>query len=180
MWVRMATERPAGHDVPIRLDHVGIAVPEVTDAETVLLALGCEKVHQEESPTGAFVWATYELGDASRLELVAPRDDDSFLAEYLDRNGAGLHHVTLEVGAIDPVVESLDAADVRVVDYREYEGWTEAFVSPRNPTGALFQLMEYHEGYATGRGGPERAYVDGERLDEKRMDARPSEERTDE
>lgn len=152
------------HDTPIRVDHVGIAVPSIDDTEPVLHALGCEQL-LDETIDDRFRWAYYDLGDASRLELIEPVAPDSFLAEYLDRNGPGLHHVTLEVADIDRVIETLEAADLEIVEYAEYEGWTEAFISPRNPTGVLFQLMEYHDAYAANRSPPPaELFVNGSRL----------------
>lgn len=164
------------HDTPIRVDHVGIAVESVADAEPVLRALGCQKL-SDEAVTGngsvpieeaddeaRFRWAYYELGDASRLELIAPIAEDSFIREFLDRQGAGLHHVTLEVADIDAVTDALEAADLRVTDYTSYDSWTEAFLSPRNPTGTLFQLMEYHAEFTEGRHGPGRLFIGGSRV----------------
>lgn len=150
------------HDVPIRVDHVGIAVHSVADAEPVLLALGCRKL-VDETVEDRFRWVYYELGDASRIELIEPIEADTFLTQYLDERGPGLHHVTLEVAAIDPVIDALEAAGLRVVDRQEFEGWTEAFVSPANPTGTLFQLMEYGDEWADHdeRPDPERLYVGG-------------------
>jgi methylmalonyl-CoA/ethylmalonyl-CoA epimerase len=151
-------------DLQIRVDHTGIAVESIDDAEPVLFALGCEK-RIEESVEGRFRWAQYDFGQgASRLELIAPESGESFLTEYLDEHGPGLHHVTLEVADIDAVVAELEAAGLRVVEYAEFEDWTEAFVSPDNPTGTLFQLMEYHDTYDGGRPPAEVLYVDGTRL----------------
>lgn len=149
----------------VRVDHVGIAVESVADAEPLLELLGAEKVVHEDDPTGAFRWAYYLLGDASRVELIEPVDgEESFLTEFLDANGPGMHHVTLEVADMDAAVEALESGGVRVVDRVEYDGWTEAFVSPRNPTGVLFQLMEYHEPFEEGRPDAETLYLHGERL----------------
>lgn len=153
------------HDTPIRLDHVGIAVESVDDAEAVLAALGAEPLVDEVGHGGDYRWASYGIGDASRLELVEPLDDDSLIRTFLDAHGPGLHHVTFEVADIDAVVASLRDAGVRVVDRAEYEDYAEAFVSPRNPTGALFQLMEYHATYDGLRDDPEALYVGGERLE---------------
>jgi len=152
------------HETPMRVDHTGIAVASIADAEPVLVALGCRKLI-EESVEGRFRWAQYDFGrGASRLELIAPEAEDTFLTEYLDEHGPGLHHVTLEVADVDSVVTALAATDLEVVDYREYEDWTEAFVPPTNPTGTLFQLFEYHESYDRGRPAAETLYVDGRRL----------------
>ena len=38
----------------VRVDHVGIAVESVADAEPVLELLGAEKLVREPDPTGAF------------------------------------------------------------------------------------------------------------------------------
>lgn len=148
------------HETPIRVDHVGIAVPDIAAAEPVLLALGAEPLHQEAM--AELVWAYYALGDASRIELVEPRGEDSFLADYLDRRGPGLHHVTLEVADIDAVMDTLEAEGIGVVDRAVRDGWTEAFVTPRNATGALFQLMEYHDDFDAER--PCGLFVGGERV----------------
>jgi methylmalonyl-CoA/ethylmalonyl-CoA epimerase len=154
------------HDTPIRVDHVGIAVESIEAAEPVLFALGCRKFI-DESVDGEFRWAQYDFGqEASRLELIAPEADGTFLTDFLDEHGPGLHHVTLEVADIDAVVAALGAADLQVVDYREMGDWTEAFVSPANPTGTLFQLFEFHESYDEGRPPAEKLYVDGRRLSE--------------
>jgi methylmalonyl-CoA/ethylmalonyl-CoA epimerase len=170
----------------VRVDHVGIAVESVADAEPLLELLGAEKLVHEEDPTGAFRWAYYLLGDASRIELIEPVEgEDSFLTDFLAENGPGLHHVTLEVADVDAAIEALEDAGilaseasegssderresdgVRVVDRTEYEGWVEAFVSPGNPTGVLFQLMEYREPFEEGRPDPETLYVGGARLSE--------------
>jgi methylmalonyl-CoA/ethylmalonyl-CoA epimerase len=152
------------HDVLARVDHAGIAVDSIPDAEPVLFALGCRKL-VEESVEGRFRWAQYDFGmDASRLELVAPEAENTFLTEFLDDHGPGLHHVTVEVADIDAVATAVAEAGYRVVDRREYDDWTEAFLSPANPTGTLFQLFEYHDGYAQGRPPADALYVDGRRL----------------
>lgn len=152
------------HDTPIRVDHVGIAVESISEVEPVLSALGCEKL-TEESVENRFRWAYYQLGGASRLELIEPSSEKSFLTKFLDRHGPGLHHVTLEVADIESVIDGLEANGLSVVDYREFDDWTEAFVSPRNATGALFQLMEYHEGYTERRSSGAEMYIGGRRLE---------------
>ena len=152
------------HDTPIRIDHIGIAVAEFAAAETVLRALGAEKYVDDTGPDGEFRWVGYILGDASRLELITPLAEGGFLDEFLDANGPGLHHVTLEVADIDAVALALTDAGITLVDRAEYETHTELFVSPRNPTGTLFQLMEYHESYED-RYDPDRSFVGGHRVE---------------
>lgn len=148
------------HDTPIRIDHVGIAVEDFDAAEAVLHALGARQYVDDTGPEGDFRWAGYVLGDASRLELVTPLSDENFIREFLDRHGPGLHHVTLEVEDVDAVIDALAAEDVTVVDRATYDTYEEAFVSPANPTGVLFQLMRYREGYAETYDSPD-TFVNG-------------------
>lgn len=154
------------HDVSIRVDHIGIAVDSVEDAEPVLLALGCEKI-TDDVVEDRFRWVYYRLGDASRLELIEPVAEESFLTKYLDENGPGLHHVTLEVGDLAAIITILEEQGFAVVDQAEYDGWREAFVSPTNPTGVLFQLMDYADDYPATQGLPaDELYVTGARVDD--------------
>lgn len=136
------------HDTPIRVEHVGIAVEAFDAAEVVLEALGARQYVDDTGPADDFRWAGYVLGDASRLELVTPLSEANFIRDFLDRHGPGLHHVTLEVAEMDAVVEALEGEGVRVVDRATHDTYEEAFVSPNNPTGVLFQLMRYRDGYA--------------------------------
>lgn len=137
-----------GSSIDARLDHVGIAVNSIDDAEPLLELLGAEKLIHEPDHEQGFTWAYYELGDASRLELIEPIEGaESFLTGYLAREGPGLHHVTIEVADIDVAVETMEAAGVTVVDEAEREGYAEAFVPPGAANGVLYQLMEYLPGY---------------------------------
>lgn len=156
----------SSHDVPIRVDHVGIAVESIEQGESLLLALGGEKI-LEETVDGEFRWAYYELGSASRIELIEPTTGESFLTEFLDDNGPGLHHVTLEVSEIDRVIAFLEEQDVRVVNYTERADWTEAFLSPRNPTGTLFQLMESKASYEKRRDDVDDLLISGGRVGDR-------------
>lgn len=145
-----------------RVDHVGIAVRDIDDAEPLLELLGCEKLLEKEDEAVGYTWAYYALGDASRLELIEPLPDrESFLTDYLAEHGPGLHHVTLEVSDLDAMVARLEAGGVRVVDRADRDGYSEAFISPRE-TGALIQLMEYGREYAEAYGAD--MFVGGGRL----------------
>jgi methylmalonyl-CoA/ethylmalonyl-CoA epimerase len=71
------------HETPIRVDHVEIAVESVEAAEPVLLAPGCKKL-VDDTIEDWFRWVYYALGSASRLEVIEPVAEDSFLTGFLD------------------------------------------------------------------------------------------------
>lgn len=132
-------ERYGGY---VEVDHVGIAVESIEAAEPVLYALGCER-RTDTQDEGAFRYVAYDLGRESGLELLEPTGEDGFVADFLDRYGPGLHHVTFTVDDLDALIGVLEANGLRIVDYRDEGYRKEAFLSPRNPTGALFQFWEY-------------------------------------
>ena len=154
------------HNVSIHLKHVGIAVESVESSEPILSTIGCQKI-LEDTVDGELRWALYRLGGNSRIELIEPISENSFLTQYLASNGPGLHHITFEVGDIDRIIDILEADDWPVIDYIQRSEWTEAFVSPQNPTGTLFQFLEYHASYEQRHQiPPEELFIAGCRLSE--------------
>lgn len=143
-------------DLNARIDHVGIAVEDPSVIIPVLELLGGELIADESADE--YRWMQYEIGGLSRLELIEPTTDGTFLTEFLEREGPGLHHVTFEVADIDAITDHLVENGVRIVDRKQREGYKEAFVSPRSTGGVLFQLMEFEPGYAEVYG--ERSLID--------------------
>ena len=76
-------------------------------------ALGLQVSEQREVPAEAAEIAFLPLGD-SEIELVRPTTDDSGLARYLSKRGAGMHHVCLEVSGLEAVMQRLQAHGVRM------------------------------------------------------------------
>ena len=160
------SETDPERDLRVRLDHVGIAVENRESVAPVLELLGGELIADE--PADGFRWVQYEFDGLSRIELIEPTAEDTFLTDFLEDRGPGFHHVTFEVAAIDDVVNHLAERGVRVVDRADREKYREAFVSPRSTGGVLFQLMEYEPGYCEVYGEPgvghdlviDHAYID--------------------
>ena len=146
------TDEEGARDLRIRVDHVGIAVESRSRLAPILELLGGRLIADE--PAEGYRWIQYEFGPLSRIELIEPTAEGTFLTDYLEERGPGLHHVTFEVASVDDVVAHLADHDVRVVDRAERDHYREAFVSPRSTGGVLFQLMEYEPGYCERYGEP--------------------------
>ena len=81
-----------------KIDHVGIAVPDL-DAAIAFYAdtFGIVSVHEETNEEQGVREAMLAVGDGTtRIQLLAPLNDDSTIAKFIDRNGpgraaAGLH-----------------------------------------------------------------------------------------
>lgn len=134
----------------LRIDHVGVAVTDA-DAAVGLLSglLGLQVVHRErneEQGVDEVVLRGPGGGpDQAGVQLVAPLRDGSPVARFLDRRGAGLHHLALTVADIDAAVSALHRRGVRVLTDGPRPGTAGSritFVHPHDAGGVLVELVE--------------------------------------
>jgi len=131
------------------IDHVGVAVEDIEAAlpyytDVLRLAL----VHRETLPEQGVHAALLDVGDG-HIELVAPTGPESGVAKFLDRRGAGLHHVAYRVQDIESTLRELSAAGVRLIDEQPrvgIRGSRVAFVHPSSTGGVLTEIVQPAEG----------------------------------
>jgi len=127
------------------LDHVGIAVKNVDEALAFYRdALGLHVDVPEEVPSQRVRAHFIPTGQAA-LELLEPTADDSVIAQYVEKRGPGLHHLTLRVDDIHAALDQLKARKVRLVDEqprRGAEGALVAFIHPSSAHGVLVELKQ--------------------------------------
>lgn len=127
------------------LDHVGIAVKNVDEALAFYRdALGLH-VDVPEEVASQRVRAHFIPTGQAALELLEPTAADSVIAQYVEKRGPGLHHLTLRVDDINAALEQLKARKVRLVDEqprRGAEGALVAFIHPSSAHGVLVELKQ--------------------------------------
>jgi methylmalonyl-CoA/ethylmalonyl-CoA epimerase len=128
----------------MRFDHVGVAARDAADlADLFDGLLGAPVAHEETFDGMAVVFL--ELDGGGYLELLEPADGGA-IADYLDREGPGIHHVAL---ATDDIAGALDRArelGVDLVDEVPRPGaWGHevAFLHPRSTGGVLVEFVEH-------------------------------------
>lgn len=127
------------------LDHVGIAVKNVDEALAFYRdALGLH-VDVPEEVASQRVRAHFIPTGQAALELLEPTAADSVIAQYVEKRGPGLHHLTLRVDDINAALEQLKARKVRLVDEQPRpgaEGALVAFIHPSSAHGVLVELKQ--------------------------------------
>jgi methylmalonyl-CoA/ethylmalonyl-CoA epimerase len=128
-----------------RIHHLGIAVGQLDEAarhyETVL-GTGAGDAH--DVPSARSTVQFFPVGE-SRIELIAPMDDDSPVARHLRNRGPGLHHICLEVDDIEAEVARMRAAGMRFVtdDIQDgAHGSRIIFLHPKSTGGVLIELQQ--------------------------------------
>jgi len=92
-----------------------------------------------------FYWAHVRFANGMRVELLEPAEiaRDDFLRRFLDRSGAGPHHLTFKVPDIEYAIERVRAAGFEPARINlAYEGWREIFLHPKQSFGIVVQFAE--------------------------------------
>jgi methylmalonyl-CoA epimerase len=127
------------------LDHIGIAVSDLGASLAFFRdALGLT-IHATEDVPSQRVRAHFlDAGDGS-VELLEATGPDSPVAKYIEKRGAGLHHIALRVEDIRAALAQLKARGVRLIDEEPRPGAEHAlvaFIHPSSAHGVLVELKQ--------------------------------------
>lgn len=145
----MATLSQALGGTLLGIDHVGLAVPDL-DAAIARWSqtFGLVVSHREINESQRIEEAMLDLGDGSRIQLLAPLDSQSTIAKFLDRNGEGMQQLAFRVANIDDAMAAVTSAGMRLI-YPESQIGTAGsainFVHPKDTGGVLVELVQLRE-----------------------------------
>ncbi len=128
-----------------KIDHVGIAVPDIEAAvEAYIRLLGRQPSHRQVVESDGIEAVMFELGE-SRIELLGSTGPDSKIAGFLARRGAGLHHVAYGVDDVQAALDDYSRLGLRTLDScprRGAAGRLVAFLHPSAAVGVLTELCQ--------------------------------------
>ncbi|MFA9518554.1 methylmalonyl-CoA epimerase [Halopenitus sp. H-Gu1] len=127
----------------MEFDHVGIATREAGDLAKLFDDLLAAPIAHEERFDGMRV-VFLELSDGTYFELLEPHEGGP-IADYLDREGPGLHHVALATPDVAAAIDRARDLGVDPVDEAPRQGaWGHevAFLHPRSTGGILVEFVE--------------------------------------
>lgn len=130
-----------------RIDHVGIAVPDLDAAlEWYEGALGGRAVHREvnEAQGVVEVMVAWPEGGA-QVQLLAPLSADSPIGKFIGSKGPGLQQLAFTVEDVEAAAAALRGRGARLL-YDEPRAGTAGsrinFVHPKDAGGVLVELVE--------------------------------------
>ena len=130
-----------------RLNHVAIAVPDLTAAIAQYRdTLGANVGAPQDEPAHGVTVAFIELPN-TKIELLHPLGENSPIQGFLDKNpSGGIHHICYEVDDILSARDRLTAAGARVLGSGEPKagahGKPVLFLHPKDFTGTLVELEQ--------------------------------------
>jgi methylmalonyl-CoA/ethylmalonyl-CoA epimerase len=138
-------------DIPehlfVAIDHVGVAVPDLDDAIAFYRdTFGMEVLHEETNEEQGVREAMVGVGDSgSCIQLLAPLNDESTIAKFLDRSGPGMQQLAYRVTDVEAVAEVLRGRGVRTLYDEPRRGTAGSrinFLHPKDTGGVLVELVQ--------------------------------------
>jgi methylmalonyl-CoA/ethylmalonyl-CoA epimerase len=129
------------------LDHVGIAVPDLdASIEWYHEHLGMILVHEEVNDDQGIREAMLSVpGTTAQIQLMAPLDETSTIAKFIDKRGPGIQQLAVRVSDLDALSQRLREQGVRLVYDAVRRGTANSrinFIHPKDAGGVLIELVE--------------------------------------
>jgi methylmalonyl-CoA epimerase len=140
--------------MPIRLNHIGVAVKDLPEMKQLFSLLGLSVSHTEPVPDQGVTthFLPIPKGETS-VELLEVTDPVGTVAKFIAKRGPGIHHLsfTVDAGQLDSLSARLRTEGVRLI-YPEARAGAHAmrinFIHPASAGGILIEIMEPSSGTA--------------------------------
>jgi methylmalonyl-CoA/ethylmalonyl-CoA epimerase len=130
----------------MKLEHIGIATRSLDESLGFWRdALGLEVTHTEVVEEQGVRVAMLPVGEP-RIELLEPTSADSPVGRFLEKRGAGIHHIAVRVTDIRAALAQLKEKGAQLIDETPRVGANNclvAFVHPATAGGVLLELVEH-------------------------------------
>ena len=132
----------------MKIEHIGIATRSLEDAMGFWRdALELDVVATEEVAEQGVRVMMLPIGE-TRVELLEPLSEASPIAKFLEKRGAGVHHIAVRVDDIRATLARLKEQGLRLIDEVPRVGaggCLVAFIHPSSANGVLLELVEHTE-----------------------------------
>lgn len=129
----------------LKLEHLGIAVKDLAQAERLYSALlGSDPYKQETVSSENVTTSFFKLGEV-KLELLEGTSEESAIARFIAKRGEGLHHIAFEVQDIHEEMNRLKDLGFEVLYEQPVTGADNKlvnFVHPRSVGGLLVEVCQ--------------------------------------
>jgi LAO/AO transport system kinase len=132
-----------GVRLPFEVDHVGVAVRDAREMVEMFARVFGLRTGAPET-VGLHRVRFVDTG-ASTIELVEPASPEAPVAAFLDKRGAGLHHICLRVPDLAAAMAAVAAAGAVFIDAQPRagaHGSRIAFIRPSSTSGLLIELKQ--------------------------------------
>lgn len=129
----------------LKIDHIGIAVKNLSTAREVYSTLMNEDPYKKEVVESEKMTALfYQAGD-TKIELMEATAEDSAIRKFIEKRGEGIHHIAFHVPDINQAMLDLKSKGYSFVHETPQKGPDNklvVFVKPRGTHGVMIELCQ--------------------------------------
>jgi methylmalonyl-CoA/ethylmalonyl-CoA epimerase len=128
---------------PTHIEHIGIAVKNLTDSIPFyekLLGTTCYSV--EEVKDQRVKTAFFKIGD-TKIELLESTDPEGPIGKFIEKRGEGIHHIAFAVENAGSALTEAEGMGINLIDKisrKGAEGLNIGFLHPKSTGGILIEL----------------------------------------
>lgn len=129
----------------LRIDHIGIAVRNMTESNELFRKLLGQAHYKMESVESEKVDTSFFHIGESKIELLEASDPESPIAKFIEKRGEGIHHIAFEVDDIRAEIDRLEAEGFVPLNREPRRGADNklvAFLHPKSANGVLVELCQ--------------------------------------
>jgi methylmalonyl-CoA/ethylmalonyl-CoA epimerase len=128
---------------PTHIEHIGIAVVNLNEAIKYFIeVIGLECYAVEEVSDQKVKTAFFKVGDI-KIELLESTDPDGPIGKFIERKGAGVHHIAFAVTDVAQALKDAQSKGIQLIDKQPRkgaEGLQIGFLHPKSTLGVLTEF----------------------------------------
>jgi len=128
-----------------KVEHIGIAVNNLTDASALYQKLLNTSVYKTEEVASEHVLTAFLQVGSNKIELLQATSENSAIATFLAKKGEGIHHIAFDVDDIVVEMARLKSEGfilLNEVPRRGADNKLVCFVHPKSAGGVLVELCQ--------------------------------------
>jgi methylmalonyl-CoA/ethylmalonyl-CoA epimerase len=129
----------------LKIEHIGIAVKELTKANETFGQLFGEKPYKSETVESEKVVTSFFKIGPNKIELLESSDPESAISKFINKKGEGIHHIAFEVADIHAEMNRLRESGFTLLNEKPKKGADNklvCFVHPKTANGVLVELTQ--------------------------------------
>lgn len=129
----------------LKIEHLGIAVEDAGQASRLFATLFDTEPYKEEAVEREGVTTVFFKIGESKVELLESTRPGSAIGKFIEKRGAGLHHVAFQVADIRAEMARLSEAGFQLLNPEPLpgaDGMIICFLHPKTTGGLLVELCQ--------------------------------------
>ncbi|MDB5201569.1 MAG: mce [Ferruginibacter sp.] len=129
----------------LKIEHIGIAVKQLSDAVPVYEKLLDTLCYKTETVTSENVNTAFFRQGGNKIELLESSSPNGVIAKFIEKKGEGIHHIAFEVADIHAEMVRLRSEGFILLNEEPKKGADNklvCFLHPKATNGVLVELCQ--------------------------------------